>query len=191
MMNMELITTAHWDDSLWASIEPVYREAFPSGAKPERILRSMLDREIAYLHAGLSDGQVTAMAVTGIVPEGNNKRLIIDYLAVSEEMRGKGAGTSFLELIIDWAVKDHGVQGVIIEAESGDSETHNRRIHFWEKNGFILTPYVHQYIWVPEPYQAMLKPLDQHITVQDNGESLFRYINKFHSIAYRPSAKKK
>lgn len=189
MMNMELITTAQWDDKLWRSVEPIYREAFPSGAKPERILRSMLERGIACLHAGLSDGQVTGMAVTGFVAEGDNKRLIIDYLAVSPEMRGKGAGTAFLNLIIDWAVKEQGVQGVIIEAESGSSGTHAQRIHFWENNGFILTSYVHQYIWVPEPYQAMLKPLEPGVTVLDNGESLFRYINKFHSRAYRPPAK--
>lgn len=189
MMNMELITTAHWDDKLWQSMEPVYREAFPSGAKPERILHSMLDRGTAYLHAGLMDGQVAAMAVAGIVAEGENKRLIIDYLAVSRGMRGKGAGTAFLNLIVDWAKEDHSVQGVIIEAESGSSESHAQRIHFWEKNGFLLTPYVHQYIWVPEPYQAMLKPLEPGVTVLDNGESLFRYINKFHSIAYRPPAK--
>jgi GNAT superfamily N-acetyltransferase len=188
-MKMELITASHWDDKLWRSVEPVYREAFPSGAKPEGILRSMLDRGIAYLHAGLIDGQVATMAVSGILSEGNDKRLIIDYLAVSREMRGKGAGTVFLNLIIDWAIQNHGVQGVIIEAESGSLENHTQRIHFWEKNGFILTPYVHQYIWVPEPYQAMLKPLEPGVTVTDNGKSLFRYINNFHKKAYRPPAK--
>jgi GNAT superfamily N-acetyltransferase len=189
MMNMELITTAHWDDRLWRSIEPVYREAFPSGAKPEGILRSMLDRGIAHIHAGLIDGQAVAMAVTGIVNGAEGKRLIIDYLAVSRELRGRGAGTVFLDLILDWAKQTNNVLGVIIEAESGSSETHAQRIHFWEKDGFILTPYVHQYIWVPEPYQAMLKPLEQSVQVEDQGESLFRYINNFHKKAYRPSSK--
>lgn len=189
MMKIELITTTDWDVSLWRSIEPVYREAFPSGAKPEGLLRSMLDRGIAYIHAGLIDGKAAAMAVTGSVDGVEGKHLIVDYLAVSRELRGQGAGTVFLDLIIDWAKKTNNVQGVIIEVESGNSESHAQRIHFWGKNGFILTPYVHQYIWVPEPYQSMLKPLEQSVKVKDNGESLFRYINNFHKKAYRPPSK--
>lgn len=188
-MNMELITTARWDEKLWRSVGPVYREAFPSGAKPEGILHSMLDQGIGSIHAGLMDGQAAAMAVTGIVDGEDGKRLIIDYLAVSRELRGQGAGTVFLKLIIGQAQQDPAVQGVIIEAESGAAAGHAQRIHFWEKNGFILTPYVHQYIWVPEPYQAMLKPLEPGVAVIGNGESLVRYINAFHKKAYRPSRK--
>ncbi|MNI52271.1 Acetyltransferase (GNAT) family protein [compost metagenome] len=188
-MKMELITAANWDEPLWKRVAPIYFEAFPSGAKPEGILHSMLEREIAYLHAGLVDGQAKSMAVTGVINGDQGKRLIIDYLAVSRELRGKGAGTVFLDQITSWARQTHHVQGVIIEAESGTSESHARRIHFWQKNGFILTPYVHQYIWVPEPYQAMLKPLSAEVQVTDNGESLFRYINNFHKKAYRPPAK--
>lgn len=188
-MNMELITIAEWNDELWGAVEPVYREAFPSGAKPEKILHNMLDRGIAYLHAGIIDEQAASMAVTGVIDGKEGRRLIIDYLAVTRELRGQGAGTLLLNKIVDWAQKEHGVQGVIIEAESGTSEEHQERIHFWEKNGFMLTPYVHQYIWVPEPYQAMLKPLAPEVTVPHNGESLFKYINAFHKKAYRPPAK--
>ncbi|WP_052421444.1 GNAT family N-acetyltransferase [Paenibacillus sp. FSL R7-0273] len=188
-MNMELKTIAEWDNELWRSVEPVYREAFPSGAKPEKILHSMLDLGIGYLHAGIINGHTAGMAVTGVIDGKEGPRLIIDYLAVSRELRGQGAGTLLLNSVVEWAQKEHGVQGVIIEAESGTSEEHTERIHFWEKNGFILTPYVHQYIWVPEPYQAMLKPLAAGVAVTDSGESLFKYINAFHKKAYRPPAK--
>ncbi|WP_083442679.1 GNAT family N-acetyltransferase [Paenibacillus sp. IHB B 3415] len=186
MMNLQFITIDQWDEQLWKQMEPVYREAFPSGAKPEGILRSMLERRIAYLHAGLDQqGQVVAMAVTGVVGRTDDKVLIIDYLAVDKELRGAGTGTWLLGQIRDWAVRGHGIRGIIIEAESGTSDTHKERIHFWERNGFILTSYVHQYIWVPEPYQAMLLPLDGAGNVPDDGEALFRYINAFHSKAYR------
>lgn len=185
-MDLEFITVDKWDEQLWKQMEPVYREAFPSGAKSKGILRSMLERKIAYLHAGLDQqGQVVAMAVTGVVGKTDDKVLIIDYLAVDKELRGAGMGTWFLVQIRDWAVQEHNVRGIIIEAESGTSDTHKERIHFWERNGFVLTSYVHQYIWVPEPYQAMLLPLDGSGNVPDDGEALFRYINSFHSKAYR------
>lgn len=184
-MKLEFMTIAHWDESLWNRIEPVYREAFPSGAKPKGTLRSMLERGIACIHAGLYDNEVVAMAVSGIEGAAADKRLIIDYLAVRKETRGQGYGTQFLGMVCDWAQKEHHVRGIIIEVEAGETEAHVERIHFWERCGFILTAYVHQYIWVPEPYQAMLLPLDQNISVQDNGQSLFRYINSFHKKAYR------
>lgn len=184
-MELEFITTAQWDKELWKLIEPVYREAFPSGAKPERILHNMLDRGIAYMHAALRDGQAEAMAVTGFVGGTADRRLIIDYLAVHHQSRGEGLGSWFLNEIIAWAEQRHHPGGIIIEVEAGSSDIHNGRIHFWERNGFILAPYIHQYIWVPEPYQAMLRPLKQGVAVKDNGESLFRYINNFHSKAYR------
>ncbi|WP_379143501.1 GNAT family N-acetyltransferase [Paenibacillus sp. sgz500992] len=186
-MELEFITAAHWNDSLWELIEPMYQEAFPSGAKPAGILHNMLDRGIAYLHAGLSDGQVVAMAVTGIVGGTTDKRLIIDYLAVAKKSRGEGLGSLFLEKIIHWAEQVHNASGIIIEVEAGNTAAHLERIHFWERNGFKLTPYIHQYIWVPEPYQAMLRPLKQGVAVEDNGESLFRYINNFHRKSYRLS----
>ncbi|WNS43851.1 GNAT family N-acetyltransferase [Paenibacillus sp. MMS20-IR301] len=185
-MDIEFITIDQWDDALWRQMEPVYREAFPSGAKPEGILHSMLNRRIAYMHAGLNpQGQVIAMAVTGVVGQAEDKILIIDYLAVAKAQRGAGTGTWFLEQIRAWAVQEHEVRGIIIEAESGTSDTHKERIHFWERSGFVLTSYVHQYIWVPEPYQALLLPLDGPGNVADDGEALFRYINAFHSKAYR------
>lgn len=125
------------------------------------------------------------MAVTGVAGQAADKVLIIDYLAVDTELRGTGTGTWMLEQIRAWAVQEHNIRGIIIEAESGATESHKERIHFWERNGFVLTSYVHQYRMVPEPYQAMLLPLDERANVPDDGEALFRYINAFHKVAFR------
>ncbi|WP_405115829.1 GNAT family N-acetyltransferase [Paenibacillus sp. FSL K6-1217] len=184
-MNLEFITIEEWDEALWGRMERIYHEAFPSGAKTEAILRSMLNRRIGYLHAGVHQGVVVAMAVTGVVGQAADKILIIDYLAVDKALRGAGMGTWMLEQIRAWAVHKHGIRGIIIEAESGTTASHMERIHFWERNGFVLTSYVHQYRMVPEPYQAMMLPLDGTGVVPDDGEALFRYINAFHSKAYR------
>ena len=184
-MNLEWITYSHWDKNLWNAVEPIYREAFPSGAKTEQILHSMLDRGIAQFHIGRVHDVIVAMAVTGLSGEGKDPMLVIDYLAVDKNQRGQGIGRQFLHRICEWAEKEYHVKGIIIEVEAGTTDTHAERIHFWERSGFILTPYVHQYIWVPEPYQAMLLPLDPSIIIQDEGQSLFQHINSFHKKAYR------
>ncbi|WP_150266223.1 GNAT family N-acetyltransferase [Paenibacillus tepidiphilus] len=184
-MELEIITIHEWDEQLWKMAEALYHEAFPHGAKPVRILRGMLDRKLAAMHFGRIDGRMVAMAVTGIVDAAGGQRLLIDYLAVGRMQRGRRLGTSLLEAIIDWAKQEHQVKAVIIEVESGTTEADKKRVHFWEKNGFILTPYVHQYIWVPEPYQAMLRPLEPGINVTDDGQALFRHITAFHNQSFR------
>lgn len=203
-METQFRTYDKWDHRLWASLEPIYREAFPSGAKPENILRGMVERGVGSLHAAFQGGQAVALAVTGFsagdsgdpdvdssnpagdssVPAGD--MLIIDYLAVRKDLRGSGLGTRFLEWLREWAKQTHGISGILIEAESGDTPEHLERIRFWERNGFVLTPYVHQYVWVPEPYQAMLLPLSGRMPeLEDGGEALFRHITSFHGRSFR------
>ncbi|MHA7582851.1 GNAT family N-acetyltransferase [Paenibacillus vandeheii] len=187
MLELEFTTIEEWDEALWARMERIYHEAFPSGAKTKAILRSMLDRGIGYLHTGVHQGEVVAMAVTGLEGRAANRIVIIDYLAVEQKLRGSGIGTWMLEQLRAWGLSEHGIKGMIIEAESGTTEAHQERIQFWQRNGFILTSYVHQYRMVPEPYQAMMLPLDGSTHVPDDGEALFRYINAFHKVAYRKS----
>ncbi|WP_419888920.1 GNAT family N-acetyltransferase [Paenibacillus xylanexedens] len=187
MLELEFTTIEEWDEALWARMERIYHEAFQSGAKTKAILRSMLDRKIGYLHTGVHHGEVVAMAVTGLEGKVADRILIIDYLAVEQKMRGWGIGTWMLEQLRAWALREHRIKGMIIEAEFGTTEAHQERIQFWQRNGFILTSYVHQYRMVPEPYQAMMLPLDTSTHMPDDGEALFRYINAFHKVAYRKS----
>ncbi|WP_366344619.1 GNAT family N-acetyltransferase [Paenibacillus amylolyticus] len=121
------------------------------------------------------------MAVTGLEGKAADRILIIDYLAVEQKLRGLSIGTWMLKQIRAWALREHR------EAEFGTTVAHQERIQFWQRNGFILTSYVHQYRMVPEPYQAMMLPLDTSTHVPDDGEALFRYINAFHKVAYRKS----
>ncbi|WP_379134216.1 GNAT family N-acetyltransferase [Paenibacillus sp. sgz500958] len=184
-MTFSIRTYTQWDENVWTETEPIYQEAFPHGAKPVHILRNIVESGIGQLHGGYLGDELVAMAVTGITRGIHGTLLIIDYMAVREDLRGSGLGRTFLEMLSTWGNNKCNLQGILIEVEAGDSEEHQERVKFWERCGFILTEYIHQYIWVPEPYQAMVLPLGEKLSIEDGGESLFRYISSFHQQSFR------
>lgn len=180
---MKIITMDHWNDELWKKASLVYHQAFgKSGAKPEKIIRNMFKKQICYLHVVMDKDNVTAMAITGKLV--NSRALIIDYLAVREDLRSHGLGEKLLEYIKKWCVEKLHLEGIVIEVESEPSEENLKRISFWQKNNFELTEYIHHYIWVPETYQAMLVKLVSNSNLPLKGEELFQYIVQFHKESF-------
>lgn len=181
---MEFRTVDHWDEELWLLAEPVYVQAFPKhGRKNRQIIQRLFEKEVAFLHVAIERSEVIAMALTGRLDDLN--ALLIDYLAVRKDLRGQGIGRVFMGLIRDWTVNEAHFDGILIETEAEISESNINRIRFWESCGFTLTDYVHHYIWVPEPYRAMYLNLHPTKALPTDGETLFRYITRFHSKAYR------
>ncbi|WKL02172.1 GNAT family N-acetyltransferase [Paenibacillus amylolyticus] len=172
MLELEFTTIEEWDEALWARMERIYHEAFQSGAKTKTILQYAGPEDWLFTHGRASwrSGCDGCYWTGGKVAD---RILIIDYLAVEQKLRGWGIGTWMLEQLRAWALREHRIKGMIIEAEFGTTEAHQERIQFWQRNGFILTSYVHQYRMVPEPYQAMMLPLDTSTHVPDDGEALF------------------
>jgi GNAT superfamily N-acetyltransferase len=183
---MEFQTIDHWDEKIWKKVSPVYFQAFAKkGAKPEKIIQNMFRKQICLLHMALKSEEVVAMALTGKLKDPN--ALLIDYLAVSEDVRGKGIGQKLLEYIKKWAITDGDVDSLLIEVESDATPANLARIHFWIKSGFTLTSYIHHYIWVPEPYRAMYLKVQPGLTLPESGEELFKYISRFHKESYQGS----
>ncbi|MEH7120946.1 GNAT family N-acetyltransferase [Neobacillus vireti] len=181
---MEFKTFEQWDDHIWEKIRPIYDQAFADkGAKPEKIIRNMFEKQICFLHIGFIDGQAAAFALTGNLFK--IKSVLIDYLAVKEELRGQGIGIHMVEYIMDWAVSCENFTSLLIEVEAEDTVENQKRVKFWERCGFVLTSYIHQYIWVPEPYQAMYKKLKPETAFLTNGEHLFTYIGQFHKTSFQ------
>lgn len=179
---MEIKTVCTWDDELWMDVSPLYMEAFgDKWAKPVKIIKNMFAQGIAELHVGYNKSGVVVMALTGMLV--SERVMIIDYLAVSEKERGHGLGKHFVGYLRQKALAK-GYQKIIIEAESEGTPDNTRRLDFWQSCGFLLTEYVHHYIWVPETYHAMYLPLiadSRKVT----GEELFVYINTFHRLSFR------
>ena len=130
--------------------------------------------------------ETVAMALTAIDP--STRLLVIDYLAVRESLRGRGYGTACLDDIRQWAQSTAHCRGIVIEVEAGETKMNADRILFWEKAGFLLTDYVHPYIWVPETYRAMYLNLSGDATEvygASDGKRLFKAIVRYHEKAYR------
>ena len=184
-MILKYLTVDQWDDDLWEKVQPIYDQAFADkGAKPEKIIRTMFRKQLCFLHVGVMDGRVAVIALTGKLKEA--KSLLIDYLAVKEEQRGQGIGTQMVEYIEDWAMTTGDYSSLIIEVEAEETPENRARVAFWERCGFILTDYIHHYIWVPEPYQAMYKKLRLITELPTDGEILFTYIGQFHKASFQP-----
>jgi GNAT superfamily N-acetyltransferase len=182
---LEYLTFDQWDDDLWEKVQPIYNQAFADkGAKPEKIIRTMFRKQLCFLHVGVMDGRVAVIALTGKLK--GAKSLLIDYLTVKEELRGQGIGTQMLEYIEYWSKTNGNYTSLMIEVEAEETPENRARVAFWEKGGFVLTDYIHHYIWVPEPYKAMYKKLRQKTELPTDGEDLFAYIGQFHKASFQP-----
>jgi GNAT superfamily N-acetyltransferase len=181
---LEYHTTAEWDEVLWSQAENIYDQAFPhEGRKSRTVVRKMFQKQMCQLHTVTDETGIIGMALTGFNEEA--AVLIIDYIAIREDLRSKGYGALLLNYIRNWSEMDFGCIGIIVEVEADLTPENSRRIRFWKANGFQLTSHVHQYIWVPEPYHAMYLAFNPLIRLPDDGEKLFRYITQFHEKAYR------
>jgi GNAT superfamily N-acetyltransferase len=180
---MTFRTYDHIDTPEWEAALDLYHQAFPApGRKPDRILEGMFARRLSYLHTDTADGEMLAMAVTGLIPDAG--LLLIDYLTVREDARRRGIGRRFVSNIERWARERKKLSGLLLEAEADPGEENAERIRFWERCGFVLTDYVHKYIWVPETYRAMYRMFTPDYRVDDGGRSLFRHIEEFHKKAF-------
>ncbi len=184
-MTLTLCTWDSWNEKVWQQIKPIYEEAFIHGAKPEKIIRQMLDRKIAFLHAGYEGDELVAMALTGLGRSDQQQTIIIDYMAIRHDRRGRGEGRLFFNILRDWGIAHHRIDAIIIEAEAGDTQENRERIIFWEKCGFQPTSYVHHYIWIPETYRALVLPLQPDFQITDDGQSIFAQITDFHERSFR------
>lgn len=91
-----------------------------------------------------------------------NGYVLISLLAVFPECRGQGIGTAFMKALCN---KYSQKQAVLVEVERPElSETQdeqslrNRRIAFYEKEGFYLIPGTDYWIW-DVPMHLMARPL--------------------------------
>jgi GNAT superfamily N-acetyltransferase len=172
-----------WDEGEWCRAAPIFEDGFPpQGRKTSAMIRKILDRSEGYLHLCAIEEDLVAMAVTGKLPEIN--ALLIDYVAVQRSRRGEGIGRRMIKYIGREALRS-GHRGMVIEIEAEPNVANESRRRFWLSLGFLPTKYVHQYRWVPEPYQAMYLEWGDQAALPHDGRALFGSITGFHEKIYR------
>ncbi|MFL6555438.1 MAG: GNAT family N-acetyltransferase [Bacillus sp. (in: firmicutes)] len=182
---MEFKTINQWDAQLWnEQVSPIYHQAFDGkGAKPDKIIQNMFRKQICFLHIGIVENQVVSMALTGKLA--GTDAVIIDYLAVHSKWQHRGIGRQMMRYIQQWSLTTGQIKSLVIEVESADTPETAARNQFWEKSGFTLTAYIHDYVWVPESYRAMYCKLVPDTNIPEHGEELFKYIERFHKASYQ------
>ncbi|MBS4172739.1 GNAT family N-acetyltransferase [Bacillus sp. FJAT-49736] len=180
---MEFLTIQDWDFSLWTEAEKIYEEAFPAHNRKKRdIIQHMFKKNMCYLHLAFEDSKIVGMALSGKTDQ--QDVLILDYIAVKENLQHQGIGRKLVEYIKEWCFASGNFSLLVVEVEAEENAQNEKRIQFWQKCGFHLTDYIHSYIWVPETYKAMYfstKALNKN----PNGTELFSYITDFHKKSYQ------
>ncbi|MBY0096010.1 GNAT family N-acetyltransferase [Mesobacillus maritimus] len=181
---MHFLTIAEWDEGIWQKVRSIYQEAFANhGGKPEKVIRNMFIRCNCHLHVVLNRDFPVGMAITGEI--NSSKVLIIDYFAIIPNYRGQGIGKEFVQYLKTWANQHEYYHSLLLEVENDQTKETSNRITFWERCGFtLLKNYIHHYIWVPEPYQAMTLMLQDSIPLL-RGEEAFKYISAFHRKSFQ------
>jgi len=107
-----------------------------------------------------------------------NGYVLISLLAVYEEFRGNGIGSTFLkELSRIYSDK----QGIIVEVErpedsptQEESLTRAKRIKFYEKAGFYLIPNINYSIWdIPMHLMVLSQPASIRTTKERIGQIMY------------------
>ncbi|MEC1695641.1 GNAT family N-acetyltransferase [Schinkia azotoformans] len=181
-------TFDYWDEEIWNRARPIYEEAFGKhGAKSTAVIRNMFRKQMIFLHIVMDETEnnpkVVGMAITGKLKVLNS--LLIDYLAIKKSFRDQGIGALFVQYIKDLALSKFDCDSMILEIEATEDPVYQKRIQFWEKCGFHLTVYIHDYKVVPEPYQAMYQKLTPESNITMEGKELFKHLGHFHRKCFQ------
>lgn len=145
---MEFIRIEREDSEKWNKVWSLYEESFPVAER-----RKLEDHLRAYynpLFHPLSAWENEELLGIVFYWEWNNYRYI-EYLAVSPLLRGKGYGNQMIKHIKD---SEH---TIILEIDPLINELSVRRLQFYERAGFTLTPY--RFMHLPYRLEAMSQEL--------------------------------
>lgn len=118
----------------WDEVQEIYREAFPkSEQKPFRSFKKAVTSGRARLLIAEEEGMVLGFLLA--FPYGN--LVMVDYLAVSNQIRSKGTGTKLLQAVLEMFPGKR--VALLIERLDDAAENREQRIarrRFYERNGF-------------------------------------------------------
>lgn len=118
------------------SFERIFKllcECFPEDEyRPKSGQKALFNKKEYAVYLGFADGCFAGFLAVWTF----DRFSFIEHFAVAENLRGKGIGAKMLAALFEI------IDGQIyLEVEPPEDETKRRRIAFYERNGFRLTPY--------------------------------------------------
>ncbi len=168
---MEYLRIDPTDTERWDSIWNLYEESFPLAErrKKEDHLRAVADGRFVPLSAWDGEELVGIMFFW----EWDSYRYL-EYLAVNPRLRGQSFGSQMLRHLRDSA------HTIILEIDPLVNELSVRRLQFYERAGYTLTPY--RFMHLPyrleaEPQELLILSYPSMIT-KDEHNDFVRFLNE-------------
>lgn len=145
---MEFLRIEPTDKTRWNRVWELYESSFPTAEKRKEDdhIRAMENPQFHPLSAWEGDLLVGLLFFW----EWENYRYL-EYLAVNTELRGRSFGSQLLRHLSDAG------HTVILEIDPLSNELSVRRLQFYERNGYTLTPY--RYMHLPYRLETQTQEL--------------------------------
>ncbi len=177
------------NSSLFKEALLLYQQAFPANERHslEVISQRVANRQ-SVLHVGIIEEKVVCMALTWEFT--HIPFLLLDYLAVDTDFRGKNIGTLLFKKITQYARQK--AKWLIMEVEkpgiSSNADDQERRIRFYLKNGAKIlenVPYILPALdgTIPTEMVLMIVPM-QNDTNEINRDEIKQLIKSLYSELY-------
>lgn len=167
--------------------QKMVRDFPPRELKPLNTILEMVSQG-HYLTLGYYDADSTLMSYAFFAMDSGT--VILDYYAVSSSMRGTGVGSSFISRFKEY-FQPMGIDYLLLEVESVESsknqeetDIRERRIHFYEKNGCVLSN-VYSDVFDVE-FRIMYLPFTG---IKPPKEKLMEDLNKMYRLIVAPMTK--
>ncbi|BES65463.1 GNAT family N-acetyltransferase [Gottschalkiaceae bacterium SANA] len=122
------------EDRYWEESWEIYQSNFPSGER--RLLedhKRALEDDRYHCMAILEDNQVAGILFYWKLPHFT----FAEYLAIGEASKGQGIGSEVVSRLKEQAGR------LILEIDPPEDEIAVRRLRFYQREGFVLNPYLH------------------------------------------------
>lgn len=159
---MELRDIRESTPELWSKVWNLYEDSFPAHERRSREAQlKAFDDPDAYGRIVMDeDGELAAILFYWLY----ESNVYVEFLAVDPRMRGRNIGTAVVEKILAL----HPGCTVILEIEPPEDEITLRRLHFYERLGFVAN----DYHYVHPSYRTGDKAFAHRLTLMTHGSNL-------------------
>lgn len=178
MAQIYLYKVINCNDDVLNDISSLYHSAFPIEERRPwcNILKHIKDSTQFSMYAVKDmNNSFVGFITTWTFPEA----IYIEHFAVSKSMRGSGYGTDIIKHFFSES------NNIILEVElPGSNEMADKRISFYEKNGFKSLPDIP---YIQPPYSPELESLPMMLMVKHDFQNIVSFINDFQDLVYNKS----